>query len=527
MSVHYYSPITKNPTSEAWIYWIDDTSGADGSNQTVTLGNESKTVAGAQFEPSGAYYYHERFDGLDSNTSYDLTISSGETVNAKYKTVPENPVTGGHDLTIGVVSDQHPYRGSSYMDNLDPNATAHADIALQEPDLVLIPGDFPSTRIQCKGSSTASDILQAFDEYHMELHHDDGTVVPWMFVKGNHERGHAWSPENSKYPTVNPDPINEDNDRSCSVEEGGYYGETLWPNMVEYSDDEHGQQYGHNYNVVIDDELQILGHDCIGNDNGANHPDNHGDWLNNVYRDDLPLVLAIDHFGTLHSIDRDPNGYCYLLRSNLAEFYASKPNFAAMFTGHYHNRGISNPISYSETDPGNVDWKQDLEYGGWTYAKSEYSQDTYREFSGGWPTSWRSDTDIQGAFEQLTHSGYEQHYILRIGNPTLTIEERSYDNGVQNTYDYDIPEKVKEVTAESIVRVTATVENVGGEAGDQNITLKRNGAVVDEDENVQISASDSDTIILDWQTTSNDVGEHTLIIESENDEGYVHVEVVE
>lgn len=86
---------------------------------------------------------------------------------------------------------------------------------------------------------------------------------------------------------------------------------------------------------------------------------------------------------------------------------------------------------------------------------------------------------------------------------------------------------VTTITAGNIARLTADISNEGDTEGDQTITLKRNGNVVDNEENVQIAASNSETVILDWATTSNDVGEHTLTVESDQDSDSVDIEVID
>lgn len=82
------------------------------------------------------------------------------------------------------------------------------------------------------------------------------------------------------------------------------------------------------------------------------------------------------------------------------------------------------------------------------------------------------------------------------------------------------------VVAGERVAVTASVNNLGTESGDQTIALSVDDTVRDE-QDVSLGGSESATVSLSWETQDGDAGEYTATVESENQSSTANVVVEE
>ncbi|MDF9746246.1 CARDB domain-containing protein [Natrinema salsiterrestre] len=88
-------------------------------------------------------------------------------------------------------------------------------------------------------------------------------------------------------------------------------------------------------------------------------------------------------------------------------------------------------------------------------------------------------------------------------------------------FDVSVTGTNEPVVEENDLEVTATVDNTGGESGDQTVEFEledESGATVFTDTaSVQLDSGESDTRTFQWGTASGDAGEYTAVVTSEND----------
>lgn len=512
--------LTEEPSTSAWVMWLDDdSSGADHTFRWGVSDVTENTVTVTDPKPllplDNAFVYGVKIDGLSAKSTYVCEIEGeSDTIQQQFRTLTTEPLTDG--LTIAQISDIHPYRGSGFFGDVDPNGIAYQDIASQDPDLLLSNGDFPSTRIDCISGTAASNILAYFEQYHVLL--NEHQIVPLVIGLGNHEWGYFYDPF-----TMDPEP-------GVGCSDGiAYYYETLFPNAVELSpgytfgsyqyfpDKDAGQDY--NYQIMIGDEVQILALEST-----TMKPWDTSSRAADLISDEARLIIPLHHYGLWTTRDNATmQPLSFAVRSYLLPVFDSYPT-PFMFKGHDHGRGITFPIMYSETQPDGVegeDWEA-LDGGGFATFAGENNGGIV-EYASGWATNRGGSADVVWPYDQLSGSDYEQHYIIRIGNPSVTVEERSF-NTLQNT---DTFELAMQITAGNIARVTTNIENTGNAEGTQDITLMRNGDIVDEQSDLFVLESETEQVVLGWATTQADVGSHTLTVASEDDTDTFDVQVAE
>lgn len=427
--IHEWRVLSKSPSESAWIMWIDNDS--EGADHTFRWGEDdvsdnTETVSEPdELKPlDDAYVYSIEVDDLSPSTDYVCEIEGeSETVEQTFRTLTDEPFEDG--LTIGQISDIHPWRGDYYMDDIDPDGEVMQDLAAEDIDLLLVTGDFPTTRHDCVGTDEAETLLDYFGQYHHHL--NDHQIVPIMMSIGNHEWGYQYDPfEEEPEPGVGCD------------DDIAYYYETLFPNVIEYADGyefDEDENAGYDYNCEISiGDLQILAQDPV-----TQKPWDVADWTEDVIRDDAEMILPLNHYGMWCTRSHDQmEPHSYGNRSYLLPVYDGYPvRFA--FTGHQHGRGITEPYHYSAEEPGgteNEDWEELDDEGYVAIDPNADNPKSIIEFGSGWPTMRGGDTDDKWAYSQLSGSDYENHYILTVENPSITVEERDANGTTQNEIEF-------------------------------------------------------------------------------------------
>ncbi|SEH13167.1 Carboxypeptidase regulatory-like domain-containing protein [Natronorubrum sediminis] len=146
----------------------------------------------------------------------------------------------------------------------------------------------------------------------------------------------------------------------------------------------------------------------------------------------------------------------------------------------------------------------------------------------GGPTA---ETDDDGTYDLVLESGATELTVDADGYAEETVET---DVGEAETTTEDVTLEGEEsstavsieaddATAGETVTVDATVENVGDDAVEQEVTV----SVSDEEttETVALDAGDSETVTLEWDVDEDDVDEHTAEVESEDDHATTDVSV--
>jgi PGF-pre-PGF domain-containing protein len=80
------------------------------------------------------------------------------------------------------------------------------------------------------------------------------------------------------------------------------------------------------------------------------------------------------------------------------------------------------------------------------------------------------------------------------------------------------------VTEGETLNVTATVENVGGSAGEETVTLEVDGAQVDQ-ETVSLDSGANTTVTLEWETEAGDGGAHSVAVRTASASSATSVDV--
>ncbi|WP_187432993.1 metallophosphoesterase family protein [Natronococcus pandeyae] len=418
--IHVWGLLTKNPTAEFWIAWIDDT-GDGGDPQTIYYGEDSVEDNEIEVDPEpfdpldDTYLYRQRIENLDPDTEYDCEIEAEVTsVEHAFSTLSETPLED--NIKIATISDIHPWRGDYYMYDVDPDGQTMEDIGSEDPDVLLIPGDFPTTKHVKEDEDNAETILEYFETYHHRL--NEHRIVPMFMCPGNHELGSNWDG------TSHNPPADDDE---------GFYYELLFPNVLEYAEDEHDGEYGYCCEITIADSIQILVQDCI-----QLYPDENAEWTEDVIREDVDTVIPMNHFGLFTTRSHwNMESHTLENRSEFLPIYDEYPVHIAL-TGHDHNRGITYPFYYSEDEPTDAEDYEELEDGGYVAIDADSNEEgTIVEYSAGWPTM-RSTTSDDWIFDELSSSDYEQHYIVEFSNPELTLKERDMDGNTQNDHTYTL-----------------------------------------------------------------------------------------
>lgn len=183
-NLHPYHQLAEDPTSEAYIAWVDaDTSRAD-HNQSFEYrekgtDDEWEAVDAEKIEiPEGnGEYKHEVFiDGLDSDTIYEGTILCDDGFKSvEFKTLPSR--LWRDELTIVNLSDIH-LTGGYFTDETEMD-----ELAAENPDIFLFSGDLVHNAET--NNTNANGWIDFFSDYYSRL--DDDLLVPMAMSVGNHE----------------------------------------------------------------------------------------------------------------------------------------------------------------------------------------------------------------------------------------------------------------------------------------------------------------------------------------------------
>lgn len=106
--------------------------------------------------------------------------------------------------------------------------------------------------------------------------------------------------------------------------------------------------------------------------------------------------------------------------------------------------------------------------------------------------------------------------VVRLGDGASQPDPARFEVGIDGTN--------SPVTAGEAATVDATVTNVGGQAGTQTVRLSTGGATVDST-SMSLSASESQSVSLSWDTSGASVDTHDMTIASANDSAAVSIEV--
>lgn len=442
MTLHTWGLLTDSPSDSAWIMWIDDDS--SGADHTFRWGESSvseNSTTASDPDPlkplDDANIYGVQIDGLDPDTEYVCEIDGeSETRQNNFRTVTDEPFDDG--LTIGQVSDPHPYRGDAFWNAKDPDGKVISDFANEDCDILLACGDFPTSFHSCIDSDwghqeprgedqNALDILSYLDQYHQKLneHH----IVPIVMTIGNHEWGFQYDPYTE-----------EPNAGVGCTDDIAYYTEMMFPNMVEYApdiefDSDQNANVNYNYEITIGDELQIICFECT-----SQKPWESAETTEKLLRDDVDMIISMSHYGFWCSREHDTmKPMSYAIRSHFLPLFEDYP-VRFTYTGHDHMRSITHPFYYSETEPNGVedqDWEE-LEQGDYVAVDLENERtDAIVEFGNGWGNNRDEENqDEDWAYDQLSLDDYETHYIMDVGN-SITVEERDMDTETRNTITFN------------------------------------------------------------------------------------------
>lgn len=382
-----YALLPEDPTSEAWLCWIDDRDGADGSEQTVELGNQSASTTGDEIpELSGTYLYSATITDLDPAEDYSGEVDGEETI--EYRTCPDGPI-----IRVGVISDIHPERSAM----TDPGPLE--ELGNLDPNLVLIPGDMLTNRREktTEHAEAWRDIW--FDEYYAAL--SSNRLMPIFAIPGNHEVDHPWHSEN---------------DLDFDPERGHYH--FFFKNTHEL--DPAGKNYAA---ISVNDSVQVIGLDTF-----SEEPKNQESWLEAVIDDSHDVIIPFSHNTMFHSAEHSTHYHGNVERYEIAEqmqdhwFKSFYENGVLMyFGGHVHNRHYTTRLGFSDQSEEN---SLEIDSG---YVVED--SDGLIEFGSG----WKSTRSYEGDLPDWVHdyadwdSDDHQFYTVDVTNPSVTVTE--YDPG--------------------------------------------------------------------------------------------------
>ncbi|WP_247730079.1 S8 family serine peptidase [Halovivax limisalsi] len=139
-------------------------------------------------------------------------------------------------------------------------------------------------------------------------------------------------------------------------------------------------------------------------------------------------------------------------------------------------------------------------------------------------TAWKPDDwDPNEAQHYNPDTGRDSRYGVGIVDAYAAVERAGEPEPAE--FDVSIDGTNAPVTEGDELVVDATVENVGGESGDETIELADfDGAVVDS-RSVSLEAGASTTVELTWNTDVGDAGSGEVTVSSENDTASAAVEI--
>ncbi|ELY43335.1 CARDB domain-containing protein [Natronorubrum sulfidifaciens] len=134
---------------------------------------------------------------------------------------------------------------------------------------------------------------------------------------------------------------------------------------------------------------------------------------------------------------------------------------------------------------------------------------------------WTPETDDERLVWEVDLSSYLYDETLR-----AETEPAGDYLDLEPEFSVSILEATDPVTAGEMLEVTVTVDNVGGAAGSQELSLEIGGQVVDTTQ-VDLESGASETVTLSYQTQPEDVGDLEVTVRSEDDEATTQVTVEE